>query len=268
VAQALIGRTAIVTGGTRGLGFEIARRFVAEGARVVITGRDRGALDAAAAELGVEAVRADVSDPAACAAVLERAGQPSVLVNNASITGAVGPVEATDWDEWVDTIATNLFGTVLMCRAVVPSMRERGSGKIVNLSGGGATGPRPNFSAYAAAKAAVVRFTETLAQELDGAGVDVNAIAPGALNTRMLDDVLRAGPERAGAEHTRALEQRDSGGASFEPAVELAVFLASAASDGITGRLIAALWDDWRAFPERREELMAGDAYTLRRIVP
>ena len=122
-----------------------------------------------------------------------------MLVNNAAITGPVGPLETNDWDEWTQTLQTNLFGTVLMCRAVLPGMRERGYGKIINLSGGGGTGPRPNFSAYATAKAGVVRFTETLAREVEG--IDVNAIAPGALNTRMRDDVLDAGPELAGAEY-------------------------------------------------------------------
>ena len=85
-----------------------------------------------------------------------------------------------------------------MCRAVLPLLREQGYGKIINLSGGGATAPLPRISAYAASKAAVVRMTETLAEELNGRGVDVNAIAPGALNTRMLDEVLEAGPEKVG----------------------------------------------------------------------
>ena len=262
MAEALAGRSAIITGGARGLGLELARAFVAAGARVVVTGRDQTALDAAHAELGVQAIRADVSDPGDCAAVVEEAGPVTALVNNAGITGPVGPVETNDWDEWVATIATNLFGPVLMCRAVLPAMRERGYGKIVNLSGGGATAPRPNFSAYAAAKVAVVRFTETLARELDGTGIDVNAIAPGALNTRMRDDVLQAGPERAGAEYAQALERE---GAPFEPATRLAVFLASAAGDGVSGRLIAALWDDWQRLAEQD---LDADAYTLRRVVP
>ena len=248
--DALAGRTAIITGGTRGLGLEIARAFAAAGAHVIATGR----------EAAPGAVRADVTDPAACAALAER--EPDVLVNNAAITGPVGPFETNDWDEWTAAIATNLLGPVLMCRAVIPGMRARGRGKIINLSGGGATGPRPNFSAYATAKAGLVRFTETLARELDGTGIDVNAIAPGPLNTRMRDDVLDAGPERAGAEYQEALERRET---SFEPATRLAVFLASSASDGISGRLLAALWDDWRTLAEQD---LDADAYTLRRIVP
>src|SRR6185436_20968340 len=111
------------------------------------------------------------------------------------------------------------------------------------LSGGGATNPLPRISAYAASKAAVVRFAETLAEELRDAHVDVNAIAPGPLNTRLLDEVLTAGPEKVGAGfYERSLKQKEQGGAPLERGAELAVFLGSAASDGITGKLLSALW--------------------------
>ena len=125
------------------------------------------------------------------------------------------------------------------------------------------------MSAYAASKAALVRLTENLALELSGAGVDVNAIAPGALNTRLLDEMLAAGPARRGDEfYEGALRQRETGGNSLEYAAALSVFLASAASDGISGRLISAVWDDWASLAGRRTELAAGDVYTLRRIGP
>ena len=141
----LTDRTAIVTGATRGLGLEIARGLVAAGARVVVTGREPSALDAAAAEFVT--VRADVADPEACAQVVaaaeERFGPLTALVNNAGVYGPMGPIEAVDWDAWVEAVRINLFGTVLMCRAVVPGMRARGYGKIINLSGGGATAPMP-----------------------------------------------------------------------------------------------------------------------------
>jgi NAD(P)-dependent dehydrogenase (short-subunit alcohol dehydrogenase family) len=227
----LAGRVAIVTGGTRGLGLEIARAYENAGAQVSAFGRGD----------------TDVTDPEECAAVVERAGAVTILVNNAGVLGPVGPLDDNDWDAWTETLRVNLLGTVAMCRAVLPGMRERGYGKIINLSGGGATGPRPNFSAYAASKAAVVRFTETLASEVDG--IDVNAIAPGALPTRMLDEVIASGLERV-----------EPG--SFERATALAVFLASGASDGITGRLIAAQWDDWEAL----RAPLPDDLYTLRRV--
>jgi len=278
MTQTLADRVAVVTGASRGLGLEIARAYVAAGAAVVVTGRDEATLSDAAGTLRadgaqVEAVRADVSVPEDCARVVgaaeDRFGPVTVLVNNAGVYGPMGAIEDVDWGEWARAIEINLYGPVLMCRAVLPGMRARRYGKIVNLSGGGATAPLPNISAYAAAKAAVVRLTETFAEELRGSGVDVNAIAPGALNTRMLDEVLAAGPDAVGESfYAKALQQRDSGGAGLERGAALAVFLASADSDGISGRLLSALWDDWATLPERRDALMAGDVYTLRRIVP
>src|SRR5206468_673197 len=138
-------------------------------------------------------------------------------------------------------------------------------GKIVNLSGGGAAGPRPQFSAYATGKAGLVRLTEVLAHETRPMNIDVNCIAPGVMKTRMLDTILAAGPHRAGAEeHARARRQAEQAGGTLERAAELAVFLASAKSDGITGRLISAVWDQWETLPGRRAVLQQTDIYTLR----
>jgi 3-oxoacyl-[acyl-carrier protein] reductase len=278
----LTGRAAIITGANQGLGRAIAEAFVRAGAGVLLVARGEALLRQARDELAagasspgqrVECLAADVSRPECCAEVVRhaRAVLPDlgVLVNNAGILGPVGPLEEVDWGGWVEAIAVNLFGTAQMCRAVIPVLRARGGGKIINLSGGGATAPRPRFSAYAASKAAVVRLTETLAEELRDARVDVNALAPGAVNTRLLDQVLAAGPDRAGRDdYERSVKQRAEGGASPDRAAALAVFLASAASDGISGRLLSAVWDDWAGLPARREWLARSDVYTLRRIVP
>lgn len=274
----LAGRAAIVTGGSKGLGFAISRAFAAAGARVLLCSRDHATLEAAGATLADEgydvAVQAgDVSAPAdvdrIVKAALERFGELHVLVNNAGVYGPKGPVEDVDWNAWLRTIEINLQGSVLMCRAVLPHFLAAGYGKIIQLSGGGATAPLPRFSAYAASKAAVVRFAETLALETHDTGVDVNALAPGALNTAMLDEVLEAGPALVGEEaYARAQRQKHDGGAPLEAASELAVFLASSASDGITGRLISAVWDPWRSLTAHREELAPSDVYTLRRVVP
>jgi NAD(P)-dependent dehydrogenase (short-subunit alcohol dehydrogenase family) len=222
---------------------------------------------------GVYTARGDVSDPASCAEVIRQSQEllpdTTILVNNAGVYGPIGPIEDIDWDDWVEAIQINLFGAVLMCREIIPLMRARGYGKIINLSGGGATAPLPRFSAYAASKVAIVRLTETFAEELRDAHIDVNAIAPGALNTRLLDEVLAAGPDKAGHDfYDRSLKQRDQGGAPLEKGAALAVFLASPASDGITGRLLSALWDDWAGLPDKGEQFTKSDIYTLRRIVP
>jgi NAD(P)-dependent dehydrogenase (short-subunit alcohol dehydrogenase family) len=191
------------------------------------------------------------------------------VVNNAGMWGPKGRIEDVDWDEWQYTVEVNLFGVLHVCRAVVPVFRKQGHGKIVNLSGGGATAPMPHLSAYAATKAAVVRFTETLAGEVRDAGIDVNAMAPGALNTAMLDELLAAGPEKIGRDHyERALKQKASGGSSLSRAAALCVRLLSEETNGITGRLISAVWDPWEKFSEFQKDLAASDVYTLRRITP
>jgi 3-oxoacyl-[acyl-carrier protein] reductase len=278
----LLGKVAVVTGASRGLGKVVAAHLAGRGAHIIATGRDQAALDAAMAEIRsaaaspdqrVLAVRGDASLPADnerwMAAVERDFGRVDVLVCNAGIYGPIGRIEDLDWDEWVKAIQINLFGVVLACRAVLPTMRRQGSGKIIALSGGGATQPLPHFSAYAASKAAVVRFTETLAEEVKGTGIDVNAVAPGALNTRLLGEVLEAGPGRVGEQFfVRARKQREEGGTPLELGAELIGFLASADSNGITGRLISAVWDDWRSLPADRERVASSDVYTLRRIVP
>jgi NAD(P)-dependent dehydrogenase (short-subunit alcohol dehydrogenase family) len=276
----LAGRSAVVTGATQGLGAAIASAYLDAGASVFICGRDSGALERAMSRLVARAGddnrvggrTADVTDPyqveALVSSALDRFPDLSILVNNAGVYGPKGTIESVDWDSWVQAIWINLMGSVLPVRALIPHLKRRGAGKIIQLSGGGATSPLPGLSAYAASKAAVVRFAETLALELQPFGVDVNAVAPGALNTRLLDEVIDAGPAKVGADfHRRALDQRRSGGTPLERGAELAVWLASQASDGITGKLISAVWDPWQDLPEHRDDL-ASDVYTLRRVVP
>jgi NAD(P)-dependent dehydrogenase (short-subunit alcohol dehydrogenase family) len=279
MATSLHGKVAIVTGASQGLGLEISRKYVKAGASIVMCARNGDLLRKAQEEMTgglavgqtVDIAQADVSNLQSVeqliSATLQRLGRIDVLVNNAGIYGPMGPSEEVDWSQWARTIEINLFGSILMCRAVLPSMKARNAGKIIQLSGGGATNPMPNISAYAVSKAAVVRFAETLAVEVREFNIDVNAIAPGALNTRMLEEVLVAGPEKVGqAFFDRSIKQKESGGTGFDQGAELAVFLGSDASNGITGKLISAVWDNWEHWPEHIDELRASDVYTLRRI--
>jgi NAD(P)-dependent dehydrogenase (short-subunit alcohol dehydrogenase family) len=271
----LAGRLALVTGASRGLGAEIARRLFADGANLLLAARDATALHHVADALDSRRVKVfpvDLSYPADVERFLEfcaaQAPGIEIVVNNAAITGPIGDFEKTDFAAWRHVFQTNFFAPARICQRLIEPMRHRGRGKIINISGGGATAPRPRVSAYGASKCALVRFSETLAVELKGTGIDVNCVAPGAMNTRMLQDVLDAGPAGAAAEYEKALRQRQTGGAAPANAAELVSFLASAAGDGITGRLISALWDDWRNLPAHRDELAGSDVYTLRRIVP
>ena len=277
--KALSGKVAIITGANQGLGLEIARAYVLAGADVMMCARNLALLHEAQAGLVKLAVpgqkivarACDVSAEAEVQALvgetIETLGGCHILVNNAGIYGPKGEIESVDWAEWTKAIEINVYGSILMCRAILPHFKAQGYGKVIQLSGGGATNPLPRISAYAVSKAAIVRFAETLAEEVRGTGIDVNAIAPGALNTRMLDEILAAGPEKVGqAFYERSLKQKESGGAPLECGAELAVFLASPASDDITAKLISAVWDDWAHWPEHLDDLSASDAYTLRRI--
>ena len=278
---ALAGRNAIITGASQGLGQAIAEAYVRAGASVCLCARDPARLERVAGELSalagadqrVEAVPADVSREDDVVRLVESAmarfSQIHVLVNNAGVYGPLGPIEDIPWRDWVDAIAINLLGSVLCCRAIVPHFKAHRYGKIVQLSGGGATNPLPNISAYAASKAGIVRFAETLAEETRDFGIDVNAIAPGALDTRLLDQLLAAGPARVGQVfYDRMVSVKESGGTPLERGTALAVFLGSAESDGITGKLLAAVWDPWESLGEHRADLQGTDVYTLRRIVP
>lgn len=270
-------RVALVTGGTQGIGKSVVRRLLEEGARVAFCARNMANLSAAAAELsgiGPELFpfQADVGDQyqveKLVSATLERFGRIDILVNNAGIYGPVGPAWENDPHQWQETVTVNLVGAFLMCRAVVPAMIRAGRGKIINMSGGGAATPFPRFTAYAVSKAALVRFTETLALELADHNIQVNAVAPGFVATRLHQQTLEAG-EKAGPEFLRKTrDQLAQGGVDPAIPAALVAFLASEKADRITGKFISSIWDNWADFESHLDEIAKTDLYTLRRIVP
>ncbi len=277
----LAGLSAIITGASQGLGLEIAKHYLQEGANVTLCARNAEKLAEAQEELlpyvknktQLIAIPTDVSKPEQVEFLVNAAmnafGKIDILVANAGVYGPKGPIDEIDWDEWSKAIDINVKGTVLPCRAVLPHMKKQQYGKIIILSGGGATKPMPNLSAYATSKAAVVRFAETLAEEVREYNIDVNTIAPGALNTRLLEEVLEAGPEKVGEVfYSQFLKQKQTGGTSLDIPAEFCVFLATSESDGITAKLLSVLWDPWKKFPSMVDQLKASDIYTLRRIVP
>ena len=269
----LRGRRCLVTGGGRGIGRAIALALAREGARLALMARTESELDKTAAllsSMGGEALklRVDVGRreevDEAIEEILAGWGGVDVLVNNAGIQGPIGRVEEVDPEDWMQALQVNLGGCFYCTRKVLPAMIAQGYGKIINLSGGGAVGPRPFFSAYSASKAGVVRFSENLAGEVAEYGIDVNAIAPGAVNTRMLNERLEAGAVVGEGEMDSDQQLLRDGGTDPECPAALVVYLSSPRSDGLTGRLLAAVWDRWEDFDI--EAIMASESFTVRRL--
>lgn len=276
----LKGKNVIITGSNQGLGKVIAEKFIEEGANVLICARNIRQLNETERELSLKlsegqklySYPVDISNSDSVEFLYYYAHlmfkNIDILINNAGISGVKGLVDISDFKAWKETININLMGTVNMCMQFLPKLKENG-GKIINISGGGALTPRTNFSAYASSKAAIVRFSECLAEELREFNVDVNCVAPGALNTRILDEAITDGIEKVGKEYyNKALKQKESGGDSLENAANLCAFLASDKCSGITGKIISAKWDDWENLPDHKQELKTTDIYTLRRILP
>jgi NAD(P)-dependent dehydrogenase (short-subunit alcohol dehydrogenase family) len=269
-------KVALITGGSGHIGKAISRAFLREGAKVMIATRSIDELLAAKNELSdgsksVEIYKADVADSADVKNLVEETlkifGKIDILVNAAGIYGPIGPSLDVDFDKWKQTFEINVFGTFNLMQRVLPIMIKKGGGKIINFSGGG-DGPFPRFSAYNSSKVAVVRLTETMAVEIKDYHIDINAIAPGPVNSRFLQQALDAGEEAVGKERYQSLiKQKNEGGVPPEKAADLCVFLASSASDSLTGKFLSAVWDDWKNWDKNKiAEIMQSDKYTLRRV--
>ena len=264
----------VLTGSSTGIGRALAVHLLAQGHRVWGLARSDQA-DFAAQHPGTFfASRCDVADWAqvesAASTVAATWSHLDGLICCAGIQGEIGPAITADPAKWSATVRANLDGTYYPFRAFHGLLaRSPRRAKVIAFSGGGATKPRVNFSAYGVAKTGVVRLIETLAEELRDRPIDLNSIAPGAINTRLTDEVLALGPTVAGAaEYAAAVKQKASGGASLDKALGLVTWLLSPASDGISGRLLAAPWDPWSTLDRHAQNLAKSDIYTLRRIVP
>jgi 3-oxoacyl-[acyl-carrier protein] reductase len=274
----LRGKSILVTGGSMGIGFETARLCASYGANVMICARGAEAVDQARAELVESATDSDIAS-AVCdvgdepqvtdlfAAFSQRFGRCDGVIHAAGVYGPIGPIVDIEPAAWWEALRINLFGTFLVARAAATAMNASGGGRIALFSGGGASTPFPNYTAYASSKVAVVRFAETIAQEL-GPTIEVNCIAPGFVATRLHDQTLAAGAEAAGAFLEKTQAALASGAVPATVGAEAAAFLVSDAARGITGKFVAAPYDDYRAWPTRLEALEGSDLFTLRRIVP
>lgn len=266
------GKSVLITGASRGIGKRLAMGFAAVGANVGLLARSQSEIDLALLEIeqagGVAMrLRADVREPDELAHAVERMrakfGGLDILIVAAGVQGPIGPFLTSKAKAWNETVETNLIGAANSCRVALPPMIEKRSGKIILIAGGGSAYSRPNFTAYAASKSALVRFGETLADEVRDHNVQVNTIAPGAAYSAMTDEILQAGEARAGRKEIEDAEKvRVTGGVAAEKQIALALFLASEKSNHISGKLIHVN-DDWKRF---EQDNMKAELYTLRRV--
>lgn len=258
-----------MTGGSRGIGLAIATALAHDGCAVTLIARKSEELESAKMSIPknnlVTTLVLDVVDTDAVKKFSESLSNVDILINAAGAITPIGAIETVDPLMWRQLLEINVFGTFLMTQACIPAMKKNG-GTIINFVGGG-EGAFPNFSAYAASKGAIARFTETAAAELKEYSISVNAIAPGAVNTQMTKDMIEAG-ERAGIQYQRALAQEQNSDATPEKAVHLAQWLSSDDARGISGKIISAQWDDYEKFPAHANDIAVTDVYTMRRIRP
>ena len=255
----------VITGASRGIGGALADLLRRRGDSVWSISRSAD---------GPHSSKCDVAEWPQVAAARDAvaAGWDSIdaIICAAALQGEIGPAMSADPLRWSGTVRANLDGPCFVIRAVWELLRKsQRRGKILCFSGGGATSARPGFSAYAASKTALVRLVENLAAEWADEPVDINAIAPGAINTDMTREIVATGAHIAGAEEfARASRQLQDGGQPMERVSALVEWLLSNESDGVTGRLLSAQWDAWETLATYRESIAKSDVFQLRRVLP
>ena len=266
-------RVAIVTGSSRGLGYEIAKTFLAEGAYVMLCARDRRELTKAFAGLMLDEPRvafhvADISHEYNVDRLFDETeavfGRVDILVNNAAVIGPIGNINEVPWQAFMDTIAINFTGAANCIRRAIAPMKRAGGGKIININGGG-EGSAPGLDAYVSAKAALARLTENLAPQLMPHNICINAVSPGGMTGEMLDKAIEWGLEVEPERFEAIARYRAQGATPKKLAADLCAWLASPDSDGLSGRMLSARHDFWPLSRDEIGQIMASDTYTLRR---
>ena len=266
----LDGQVALVTGAGRGIGRAIALALSDAGAAVALCARSADEVAAVAGQIQGRgrrtlAVRCDITDrqevEGMAAQVEEAIGPVDLLVNNAGQFGPVGPLAATDPDQWWRALEVNLRGPLYCTRAVLPGMLARGHGRIVNVSSGVGLAAIPMLSAYVVSKTALYRLSENLAAETCGHGVMVFAIDPGLVRTAISESALSCGEPGIEQWFTGAFARKED--VSPESAAALVAYLASGAADVLSGRNIDVS-DDVAQMVARAAEIEQHDLYVLR----
>ena len=274
-------KNVMITGASRGIGFELAKNFLKLGANLSICSQSYINLKKAIMKLNkiktknqkIFFMKVDITKKEQVdkfyKSSLKKFKIIDILINNAGIYGPKGYSENVNWNKWKKAIEVNLFGSIMITRNIIKHFKKNNYGKIIQLAGGGVAGPLPMMSAYGTSKIAVVRFMHSLSEEVKNFNININTVAPGSINTDMLKEVLKEGPKIIGEHHyKKALFQKKMGGTSIKKATDLIIYLSSDLSNHIKGKIINAIWDDWKNLLSHKNILESSDIFTLKRINP
>ena len=278
--MSLKNKNVIITGSTGGLGSELAFKYLNEGANLILIGRDQLKLNNLKSKLKkstqhnqfIVTIKLDLSKLNSISKIihkeLKKISKIDILINCAAVQGPIGQSWENNFKDWEKSFNINFYSLMIMTNTILPYMLKNNSGSIINISGGGSTSSRPDFSSYAIAKTALVRYTEILADELSKTKIKVNAIAPGVMATKMIKQVIKFKKNITNIKEVVSAEKVLAEGDNKQKAIDLCIFLSKKESNGISGKLISAVWDPWRHLSRYKSHLANSDIYTLRRIIP
>jgi short-subunit dehydrogenase len=270
----------LISGATGGFGSALAFKYFQEGANLLLIGRNTNKLNSLKNKLikdkivnqFILTIKLDLSKLDIIKKViikeLSNISKIDTLINCAAIQGPIGKSWDNNFKKWQKTFNTNFYSTMILTNTILPYMLKYKTGNIINISGGGSTSSRPDFSSYAISKTALVRYTEILAEELSNTKIKVNSIAPGIMATNMTKEVIKNKKNITNIKELNAANRVLLEGDNMEKALNLCFFLSSKESKGINGKLISATWDPWEKITKNLNFISKSDIYTLRRILP
>ncbi len=273
-------KNVIITGSTGGLGSALALKYLNEGANLILIGRTESKLNSLKTKLikniiinqFIITIKLDLGNlnsiPKIINKELKKIPKVDILINCAAIQGPIGKSWENNFKEWEKSFNINFYSIMIMTNTILPFMIKNNNGSIINISGGGSTTSRPDFSSYAISKTALVRYTEILSDELSNTKIKVNSISPGVMATNMIKQVIKYKKSIKNKKELFTANKVLLEGDNKDNAINLCIFLSTNESNGINGKLISALWDPWNKFKKYQSYIANSDIYTLRRIIP
>ena len=273
-------KNVLISGATGGFGSALSHKYYQEGANLLLIGRSINKLNNLKNKLTKDktsnqfiiTIKLDLSKLDIIKKVINKElnniNKIDILINCAAIQGPIGKSWENNFKEWQKTFNTNFYSTMILTNTILPFMLKFKTGNIINISGGGSTSSRPDFSSYAISKTAIVRYTEILADELSNTKIKVNSLAPGIMATNMIKNVIKNKKNITNLKEFNTAKKVFVDGDNMNKAIDLCIFLSSKESNRINGKLISATWDPWHLLNSNKNNISESDIYTLRRILP